>query len=99
MSRVWAGRIKLPSTEDMNQWQRLLIEAKGDSRRAMFLAHPEDGEYIDRLRSACIEADKGLRSGGMYPVDWMNTKRLQLRKTSKELRVQWLMDKRKAQLS
>lgn len=93
LARVWRGEISLPSLEEMQARERDLVRRKGTGRAVMALPHPEDGEYIDRLRRQCLEADRASSSTeakGMLPVDWLGTDRIKLRAQGKQLRMDWL---------
>ncbi|CAG8227512.1 unnamed protein product [Penicillium salamii] len=48
-SRVWSGRLALPSTEEMRAWERDEIEAKGDGKKFHLLPYPMDADYLNFL--------------------------------------------------
>lgn len=94
LARVWNSKLLLPSPDDMTEVESQLVDEKGDSRKYMSLGHPEDGEYIERLRTACLKADCEDESvaTGMLPPVWQG-QRSHLREHTKSIKEEWLRTK------
>lgn len=49
VARVWSGRLDLPSTAEMRQWEQDTIKEKGDGRYFHLKRFPEDAAQINEL--------------------------------------------------
>ena len=67
VSRIWASRMNLPSQETMRQWEKQLIEQKGDGKYFHLKRFPEDAAQINELYTWADEAKKltGLENAGI----------------------------------
>ncbi|KAJ5665234.1 uncharacterized protein N7477_007682 [Penicillium maclennaniae] len=65
-SRVWSGRLHLPSTEEMRAWESIEIATKGDQKAYHVLPFPQDADYLNSLYdwAASAEPRKGLAKSG-----------------------------------
>ncbi|CCG83557.1 putative Flavin dependent monooxygenase [Taphrina deformans PYCC 5710] len=88
VARVWTGRLRLPRRADMTAHEERRLSGKAPGRRTMYLGHPDDGKYIDRLREKCLQASP---AGGLLPVDWLNSDRVWLRQHMGDLKRDWLL--------
>ncbi|KAL4939256.1 hypothetical protein BDV06DRAFT_199237 [Aspergillus oleicola] len=70
-SRVWSGRLNLPSTAEMESWESSLIAQKGDGPAFHLMPYPLDADYMNMLhdwastaepRSVLEEDGNGKRS-------------------------------------
>ncbi|KAF2767446.1 FAD/NAD(P)-binding domain-containing protein [Teratosphaeria nubilosa] len=57
IARVFAGRLPIPSEEEMEEWERETVKQKGSGRGFHVLKFPEDAEYINMLHDWAISAD------------------------------------------
>jgi cation diffusion facilitator CzcD-associated flavoprotein CzcO len=58
LAHVWAGRLTLPNLEDMQAWERSVIEERGDGSDFHVLKFPKDAEYINELCDWVASADE-----------------------------------------
>ncbi|KIX08983.1 uncharacterized protein Z518_00061 [Rhinocladiella mackenziei CBS 650.93] len=67
IARVWSGRLDLPSTADMRQWEIDTIQQKGDGRYFHLQKFPEDAAQINELYAWAEMARKrdGLENDGV----------------------------------
>ena len=67
VARVWSGRLDLPSTAQMRQWEEETIKQKGDGKYFHLKKFPEDAAQINELYAWALEAKKkdGLENNGM----------------------------------
>ncbi|EXJ93599.1 hypothetical protein A1O1_01991 [Capronia coronata CBS 617.96] len=67
VARVWSGRMDLPSSAEMRQWERDTAEQKGDGRYFHVKKFPEDAAQINELYSWAELARKkeGLENDGV----------------------------------
>ncbi|KAJ6107554.1 hypothetical protein N7523_008877 [Penicillium sp. IBT 18751x] len=65
-SRVWSGRLHLPSTEEMRAWESIEIATKGDQKAYHVLPFPQDADYLNFLYdwAASAEPRIGLANSG-----------------------------------
>ncbi|KAL4886266.1 hypothetical protein BJY04DRAFT_178775 [Aspergillus karnatakaensis] len=65
-SRVWSGRLSLPSTSEMKKWEASLVAEKGDSLAFHLMPFPLDANYINMLHDWASTAEKrdGLDNDG-----------------------------------
>ncbi|BFZ59951.1 monooxygenase [Saitoella coloradoensis] len=71
VARFYAGRLSMPSAEEMLQAEQDEISEKGDGRNFHKMGHPRDGEYINMLRSWALEA---AGEGGLMIPEWSEEK-------------------------
>jgi cation diffusion facilitator CzcD-associated flavoprotein CzcO len=78
-SRVWSGRLQLPSTEEMRTWENIEIATKGDRKAYHVLPFPQDADYLNLLYdwAASAEPRKGLDHNGQGKLGthWGNRER------------------------
>ncbi|KAF2803108.1 FAD/NAD(P)-binding domain-containing protein [Mytilinidion resinicola] len=70
LARVYAGRLPLPSTEEMQKWENDRIAEVGAGRDFHLLPFPKDAEYINELSRWALSAPAkaGLENGGQGKV-------------------------------
>lgn len=74
ISRVWAGRLVLPSKFEMLSWEQSLIARHGTGKRFHHLAFPDDLEYHNSLVDWAQRArDPGQ---GKMPPRWTENERI-----------------------
>ncbi|CAG98662.1 uncharacterized protein KLLA0_F19470g [Kluyveromyces lactis] len=66
LSRVWSGRIQLPSEELQQKYHDWFIEKSGDGSKYHDLAFPWDVQYSQRLNREIRHAG----NGGYFGVEW-----------------------------
>jgi len=62
VARVWSGRIALPSSADMAEWEAATLREAGNARSFHVLKFPQDANYINALHDWAMSADR-LSSG------------------------------------
>ncbi|KAL4913137.1 hypothetical protein BDW62DRAFT_170318 [Aspergillus aurantiobrunneus] len=65
-SRVWSGRLHLPSSSEMEAWESSTVARKGDGIAFHLMPFPLDAEYINMLHDWASTAEKrtGLINDG-----------------------------------
>ncbi|EAW14768.1 putative flavin dependent monooxygenase [Aspergillus clavatus NRRL 1] len=65
-SRVWSGRLSLPSTAEMKAWEDFTLAEKGDGTAFHLMHFPLDAEYINFLYNWATKAKprQGLVNSG-----------------------------------
>lgn len=65
-SRVWSGRLQLPSREEMRKWEDSEIATKGDQKAYHILPFPQDADYLNFLYdwASSAEPRPGLENSG-----------------------------------
>lgn len=48
-SRVWSGRLTLPSKQEMKAWEIAEVEAKGNGKKFHMLPYPMDADYLNHV--------------------------------------------------
>lgn len=71
ISRVWFGRLYLPSEHVMHTWEKSLIAEQGPGRKFHDLSHPKDFNYYDNLIEWVLSA-KGEQDIANLPAKWSN---------------------------
>ncbi|CDO96261.1 unnamed protein product [Kluyveromyces dobzhanskii CBS 2104] len=66
LSRVWSGRIQLPSEEIQQKYHDWFVEQSGDGSKHHDLAFPWDVQYSQRLNREIRHAG----NGGYFGVEW-----------------------------
>ena len=56
ISRVWSGRLSLPSDSEMQAWEQVTLEETGGGRNFHVLKFPKDADYIDMMVSLVIKS-------------------------------------------
>lgn len=78
-SRVWSGRLQLPSTEEMRTWESIEIATKGDRKAYHVLPFPQDADYLNLLYDWAASANPrtGLDNNGQGKLGtyWGNRER------------------------
>ena len=66
VSRVYSGRLSLPSLSVMQSWERDVIEEMGNGRNFHLLPFPKDGNYINEMAYWALSATlkDGLENDG-----------------------------------
>ncbi|EHY55306.1 monooxygenase [Exophiala dermatitidis] len=66
LARVWSGRLDLPSTDEMRQWEQDTVKEKGDGKYFHLKKFPEDAAQINELYAWAESARKrqGLENDG-----------------------------------
>lgn len=88
VARVWAGRLELPSHEEMEKEEREMVEDKGDGKAFHTLPWPEDVDYMNGLVEWARQAkgDAGLMPGTWNEeVRWLRKQFPEIRRRYKEL--------------
>jgi cation diffusion facilitator CzcD-associated flavoprotein CzcO len=70
VARLWAGRLRMPSHDEMLAWEEARLEEKGESKAFHNLAYPKDVEYINKLHdlSSAAKITDGLDNEGVGKV-------------------------------
>lgn len=65
-SRVWSGRLQLPSRKEMRAWEDSEIATKGDQKAYHILPFPQDADYLNFLYdwASSAEPRPGLENSG-----------------------------------
>jgi cation diffusion facilitator CzcD-associated flavoprotein CzcO len=58
VARVWSGRLKLPSYNEMEGWERSTLQETGGGRNFHVLKFPKDADYINMLHDWAISVDQ-----------------------------------------
>jgi len=58
---VWSGRLSLPSTAEMEDWESSVVTKKGDGPAFHLMPFPQDADYLNMLYDWALTAD--ARSG------------------------------------
>lgn len=69
ISRVWSGRLDLPSKHVMHAWEESLITAQGPGMKFHDLSHPKDFDYYDELIE-WVQSARGEQEIGNTPPKW-----------------------------
>ncbi|KAJ6779566.1 hypothetical protein PWT90_09965 [Aphanocladium album] len=99
LARMWAGRLPVPTADEMHAWaRRRAAETSGGSPAAWHtLSFPQDVEYINGLhaliRRARPDAERGLENDGRgkeppywdEETSWVRSKIFQIKVASREL--------------
>ena len=66
ISRVWSGRLTLPTPKEMHQWENSVVTERGHERGFHILGFPLDVDYLDELRDWALTAvpNPALHSNG-----------------------------------
>ncbi|KAI9880920.1 MAG: hypothetical protein M1830_009988 [Pleopsidium flavum] len=77
VSRVWSGRLDLPSQEEMYLWEDSIIAERGAGKGFHTLMFPSDVDYLDDLRNWALEARNMAETGGRgkLPLKWGDKER------------------------
>ncbi|OAP64564.1 hypothetical protein AYL99_00536 [Fonsecaea erecta] len=67
VARVWSGRLALPSTAQMRDWEQETVDRKGDGKHFHVKRFPEDAAQINELYAWALQATRkdGLQNGGV----------------------------------
>ncbi|KAL4753170.1 hypothetical protein BDW72DRAFT_169461 [Aspergillus terricola var. indicus] len=65
-SRVWSGRLKLPSTAEMKLWESSAVAQRGDGPAFHLMPYPLDADYLNMLHdwASAAESRTGLVNDG-----------------------------------
>ncbi|KAL4977061.1 hypothetical protein BDW66DRAFT_166005 [Aspergillus desertorum] len=56
-SRIWSGRLKLPSTAEMEAWEISAVTKKGDGPAFHLMPYPQDADYLNMLHDWASRAE------------------------------------------
>jgi len=75
ISRVWSGRLALPTREEMDQWEHSVIMERGAEKGFHMLGFPLDVDYLDELHDWALTAVPnpaldGNDGRGKQPLRW-----------------------------
>jgi len=66
LSRVFSGRLPLPSEKEMEEWEKKEVEEKGTGRAFHVLKFPKDADYINMMHDWALSAEgEGRVSSGV----------------------------------
>ncbi|EXJ60908.1 hypothetical protein A1O7_05061 [Cladophialophora yegresii CBS 114405] len=67
LARIWSGRLRLPPTQEMRDWERQVIRKNGDGKNFHLKRFPEDAAQINELFAWALEAERkeGLEKEGL----------------------------------
>ncbi|CEN60269.1 hypothetical protein ASPCAL02710 [Aspergillus calidoustus] len=65
-SRVWSGRLSLPSTAEMEAWEASVVAEKGDGPAFHLLPFPRDADHLNMLHewASTAQTRPGLTNNG-----------------------------------
>lgn len=69
ISRVWSGRLDLPSEHVMHVWEESVIKEQGEGRNFHDLSYPKDFNYYDEL-IVWVQSARGGQELGKMPPKW-----------------------------
>ena len=69
IARVWAGRLPLPSTQDMQSWVQSIIDKRGPGRAFHHVSPPLDLAYMREMYHWSQQAENESKIG-QKPRDW-----------------------------
>jgi cation diffusion facilitator CzcD-associated flavoprotein CzcO len=94
IARVWSGRLSLPSKKEMRDWEREVIQDRGNGKSFHVLKFPLDAETLNELERWVSSAPRvdGLENGGNGKMGtfwnekaiWMRSKFPQIKKAYAE---------------
>ena len=64
IARVWAGRLDLPSRDEMLRWEAEIVREKGEGKKWLWLKPPADGVYLNMLADWAESARAGTAIEG-----------------------------------
>lgn len=67
VSRLWSGRLALPSDDEMKAWEDKTYEENGDGREFHLLAFPKDANYINDMHDWAMSAPDAATRGKTPP--------------------------------
>ncbi|KAI5305636.1 hypothetical protein KEM56_003796 [Ascosphaera pollenicola] len=69
-SRVWSGRLTLPSKEEMYRWEEEVIQRQGSGKGFHYLSYPQDRQYLNLMYEWAISAESrsGLENKGQGKI-------------------------------
>jgi len=82
IAKVWAGKLKLPSRDEMELWEKRRVEERGDGTSFHVLVFPEDAEYLNGLHDWVKTAEGGFSK---EPAFW-GAKNMRIREGYVEVR-------------
>lgn len=68
VSRIWYGRLTLPSEHEMKAWEDSVHGETGGGRDFHLLKFPKDADYIVAMHDWAMSADEGKTKGKEPPV-------------------------------
>ncbi|KAL4870269.1 hypothetical protein BDV12DRAFT_63874 [Aspergillus spectabilis] len=88
-SRVWSGRLSLPSTSEMEAWEASTVADKGGGLAFHLMPFPLDAEYMNMLHdwASTAETRSGLSNDGNgKQCNYWNEKEIWMRQMAPEMR-------------
>lgn len=64
ISRLWSGRLDLPTREEMDQWENSVIAERGAEKGFHMLGFPLDADYFDEMLDWALTAVPDIALGG-----------------------------------
>jgi hypothetical protein len=66
VARIWSGRLRLPPTPEMQDWEREVIQKRGNGKNFHLKKFPEDAAQINELFAWALRAERkdGLENDG-----------------------------------
>ncbi|CUM66602.1 uncharacterized protein PRCAT00004271001 [Priceomyces carsonii] len=94
LSKVWSGKIKLPSVEYMRDLERKRVEDKGSGKKFHDLIFPEDVLYSNLLNSQIFNSVKTLKNSekGLLPKVW-DKEQIKIRGSIKAIKESYIIYK------
>jgi cation diffusion facilitator CzcD-associated flavoprotein CzcO len=66
IAKVWAGKLELPSKEEMESWEERRVIELGDGTSFHVLGYPKDAEYINNLHDWVQSSEDGFAKEPAY---------------------------------
>lgn len=87
LAKVWAGKIALPSYDEMKQWEDSEVARSGNGTRFHDFLFPQDVHYCNVLINQVLDSvkDEPLESKGLIPRIW-DKKQTSLRGSLKKMK-------------
>ncbi|GMM35477.1 hypothetical protein DASC09_028020 [Saccharomycopsis crataegensis] len=96
ISRVWSGRIPLPSIQTMQQWEKdRTLEVNQDDYKFHSIPYPADVEHYVELNDQIVESGTDY---GLIPVLW-DEKQRQIREYAKKIKESYIAYKKDKNLT
>jgi len=70
VARVWAGRLQMPTLQEMQKWEEDVKKWRGNGKEFHRLPTPSDAEYVNDLYRWCQEAEGEGKGVGKSPPHW-----------------------------
>lgn len=69
-ARVWSGRLRLPSKQDMYEWEESTVASRGEGKSFHIIGFPGDADYINFMHDWAAKAEPrdGLVNDGQGKI-------------------------------